>query len=178
MLHEVSGDLLLSKAALLAHGVAPGDDFKHGLALAIRERFPALYKDFRHYCKTYHPKPGEVWSWAGVGPDGKPVRIVTLFTQEPSDREGGLPGVAHPEYVNRALHALAKIVTEEAIASVAIPRLATGVGRLDWDAVKPMIATTLGPLRTDVFVYSSYVKGQQANEVAKVSKGYAGTSHK
>ena len=52
MIHEIAGDILLSKAALIAHGIAPMDDFHSGLALALRERWPALYKDFRHYCHT------------------------------------------------------------------------------------------------------------------------------
>ena len=51
MIHEVSGDILLSKAHWIAHGVGVDDDFKSGLALSLRERFPSLYKDFRHYCR-------------------------------------------------------------------------------------------------------------------------------
>lgn len=56
MIHEVEGDILLTRAQVIAHGVATNDDFKNGLALALRERWPALYKDFRHYCQTFHPK--------------------------------------------------------------------------------------------------------------------------
>ena len=66
MLKEVEGDLLLSKAAAIAHGVAPNDPFSQGLALSLREQWPALYKDFRHYCQTYHPKPGDLWTWMGA----------------------------------------------------------------------------------------------------------------
>jgi O-acetyl-ADP-ribose deacetylase (regulator of RNase III) len=58
MIRYVSGDLRQSKAALLAHGVAPNDNFAQGLALSLRENWPALYKDFRHYCQTRHPKAG------------------------------------------------------------------------------------------------------------------------
>ena len=78
---EVSGDLLLSQSQAIAHGVAPNDPFHSGLALALREKWPAMYKDFRHYCQTSHPKPGTIWEWAGVSDHG-PVRIVALFTQE------------------------------------------------------------------------------------------------
>lgn len=62
MLKEVTGDILLSTAAAIAHGVAPNDNFKQGLALALREQWPGMYKDFRHYCQTYNPKPGSAWS--------------------------------------------------------------------------------------------------------------------
>ena len=33
MISEVSGDILLSKAQVIAHGIAPNDPFKQGLAL-------------------------------------------------------------------------------------------------------------------------------------------------
>lgn len=52
MIYEVSGDILLSDAA-------PNDNFATGLALSLREHWPALYKDFRNYCHIYHPKAGE-----------------------------------------------------------------------------------------------------------------------
>ena len=56
MIQYVSGDILLTEAEGIAHGVAPNDDFKQGLALSLRERWPAMYKDFRHFCHTQHPK--------------------------------------------------------------------------------------------------------------------------
>ena len=36
MIHEVEGDILLSSAHAIAHGVAPNDDFRSGLAHALR----------------------------------------------------------------------------------------------------------------------------------------------
>ena len=52
MIYELSGDILLSHAKVIVQGVAPNDDFHHGLALQLRERMPAMYKDFRHHCQT------------------------------------------------------------------------------------------------------------------------------
>ncbi|MEM7168043.1 MAG: hypothetical protein AAF581_21500 [Planctomycetota bacterium] len=37
MIHKVAGDVLLTKAQVIAHGVAPNDNFGQGLALALRE---------------------------------------------------------------------------------------------------------------------------------------------
>jgi O-acetyl-ADP-ribose deacetylase (regulator of RNase III) len=42
MIKEVSGDILLSKAQVIAHGVAPNDPFHNGLALQLREQWPAM----------------------------------------------------------------------------------------------------------------------------------------
>ncbi len=161
MLHEVEGDLLLSGAQAIAHGVAPNDDFHVGLALSLRERWPAMYKDFRHYCQTAHPKPGDAWTWAGADAP----RIVNLFTQEGvQGHHGGKPGRAHLNYVNKSLRELRHIAEKEKLQSIALPRLATGVGGLDWVEVKPLIAHHLGDLTIPVIVYSVYHKDVRAAE--------------
>lgn len=165
MIHEVSGDILLSKAHWMAHGVGVDDDFKSGLALSLRERFPALYKDFRHYCKTFSPKPGTMWAWSGVaGADQPTMHIVSLFTQDPPKHKGGHPGRATTTHVNHALHALRKHADREKIRSLALPRLATGVGGLDWAEVQPLIQGTLGDAGIPVFVYTTFKAGAPAHE--------------
>ena len=160
MIHELSGDILLSQAKAVAHGVAPNDHFGSGLALALRERWPAMVKDFRHYCRESHPKEGELWAWAGA--DGK--RIVSLFTQSAAPHEGARPGKASTEHVNHALRALRHTVIEEGFSSLALPRLATGVGGLDWEDVKPLIQHHLGDLAIPVYVHSHYHPGMAATE--------------
>jgi O-acetyl-ADP-ribose deacetylase (regulator of RNase III) len=164
MIKHVSGDILLTGARAIAHGVAPNDHFDSGLALALRERFPALARDFRHFCQAQHPKPGGAWGW--ITPDG--VRIYSLLTQEPAGGGGnhaqGHPGKAALSHVNHALRALKAELLREKVASVALPRLATGVGGLDWAAVSALIGEQLGNAGPDVLVYDLYVKGQKAAE--------------
>lgn len=162
MIHEVSGDILLSRAAAIAHGVSPNDNFSSGLALSLRENWPSLYRDFRHYCQSRHPKPGELWTWAGAeGP-----RIVNLLTQEAAYDHGARPGKASLENVNRVLRELRKLVESEGLASLALPRLATGVGGLDWADVSPLVQRHLGDLPIPVWVYTLYRKGEQAAEAS------------
>ncbi len=164
MIHNVSGDILLSKAQLIGHGIAPNDDFKSGLAFALRERYPALMKDFRHYCHTNHPKAGTTWVWSGVAEGGRSARVINLLTQEAAANKGDHPGGAHTEFVNKALHDLKKLVEKDKITSVALPRLATGVGGLNWKDVEPLIKKVLGDLKIPVFVYTEYKKGVAATE--------------
>ncbi|MFY4729865.1 hypothetical protein [Nitrospira sp. BLG_2] len=56
MLKEVAGDILRTTAEMVAHGVAPNDNYATGLALNLRQERPAMYKDFRHYCQTGYSK--------------------------------------------------------------------------------------------------------------------------
>lgn len=162
MIKEVSGDILLSDAHVIALGAAPGDHLDAGLALALREEWPALAKDFRHYCHTTHPKVGEAWLWTAA--NGK--RIATLLTQDAAagERGAGRPGRAHVESVNHALRALRALAEEEDFTSIALPRLSTGVGGLSWEQVRPLVVRHLGDLPIPVYVYSEYRKGQRATE--------------
>jgi O-acetyl-ADP-ribose deacetylase (regulator of RNase III) len=160
MIHEVTGDILLTKAQAIAHGVAPNDHFDSGLALHLRERWPSMAKDFRHYAHNTHPKPGEIWGWGGVGG----VRIYCLMTQEGEHGHGAKPGRASLPSVNHALKRLRHELEKETVRSVALPKLATGVGGLDWKDVLPLIRQHLGDLSIPVFVYTTYHKDQAATE--------------
>ena len=159
MIFKVRGDILLSGAQAIAHGVAPHDHFNQGLALALRERFPAMAKDFRHYCHQQNPKAGGVWLWAG------PERvIINLMTQEPAPSKNAHPGKATSHNINHALRELRSLLEKEEISSIALPRLATGVGGLEWGDVEPLIEKSLGDLTIPVIVYETYEKGKKAAE--------------
>ncbi|MDF1865380.1 MAG: macro domain-containing protein [Saprospiraceae bacterium] len=160
MIKEVSGDILLSKAQAIAHGLAPNDHFDQGLALSLRKNYPSMYKDFRHYYRIAHPAPGKAWIWSGVGG----VRIINLLTQEPAKGNNSHPGKASLPNVNHALKELVKIIKKEKITSLALPKLATGVGGLPWEEVKPIIYDRLSKLNIPVYFYSTYRKGIKAQE--------------
>jgi O-acetyl-ADP-ribose deacetylase (regulator of RNase III) len=162
MIKNVEGDILLSQAEAIAHGVAPNDNYHQGLALALREKWPQMYKDFRHYCHDSHPKAGDIWAWQI---DGR--YVISLFTQEAAYGHGSKPGKAHMEYVNHALRALHKYAEKNKLSSIALPRLATGVGGLDWEDIEPLIERHLKSLKIPIYVYTVYHKDQRAEEAAK-----------
>ena len=66
MIHEVEGDILLTGAEAIAHGVAANDPMSQGLAQSLHERYPAMHKDFHHWCRQQHPKLGSAWIWSGA----------------------------------------------------------------------------------------------------------------
>jgi len=160
MIKEVNGDILLTGAQAIAHGVAPSDHFDTGLALSLRKDYPAMVKDFRHFCKLKHPKPGEAWMWGTTG--GK--RIINLLTQQPAKSQSGHPGDATLSNVNHAVKELVKIIKKENIQSLALPRLATGYGNLDWEDVKPILYNRLKELDIPVYVYTLYKSGVKGKE--------------
>jgi O-acetyl-ADP-ribose deacetylase (regulator of RNase III) len=162
MIYETSGDILLSRAQAIAHGIAPNDHFDSGLALALREKWPAMAKDFRHFAHQSHPKPGELWLWGGVGG----VRIFNLMTQEGEHTHGAKPGRASLANVNHTLRRLRHALEKEEIKSLALPALATGVGGLAWQDVKPLIEQNLSDLSLPIYLYTTYHKGMEGKEPA------------
>jgi O-acetyl-ADP-ribose deacetylase (regulator of RNase III) len=161
MIKEVSGDILLSDSKTIVQSVAPMDHCDQGLALALRERYPSMVKDFRHFCKLHNPKPGEIWAWGGVGG----VQIVNLLCQESAENsKGGRPGKASLSNVDHALKELTKWIKKENIDRLSIPKIATGVGGLEWNDVRNSIHKQLNDLPAQIFVYSTYQKGVKAKE--------------
>lgn len=159
MLSKVKGDILLSDAQAIAHGIAPHDHFNQGLALALRERHPAMAKDFRHYCHQQNPKPGHAWLWAG------PERvIINLMTQDPAPDNKTHPGKASEHNIIHALKELRKLIEKQNIKSIALPKIATGVGGLDWSDVEPLIEKHLSDVEIPIIIYEGYVKDKKADE--------------
>jgi len=162
MIYEVEGDILLTDAQAIAHGIAAMDPMSQGLALSLHERYPVMHKDFHHWCHQKHPQPGDAWMWSGV--DG--ARIINMITQEGGYGHGARPGKAKNKHVNHALRSLKKIIQKEKLSSVALPQVATGVGGLIWKDVKPLIHNQLDDLGVPVIVYINYVPDQKADEPA------------
>jgi O-acetyl-ADP-ribose deacetylase (regulator of RNase III) len=124
-----------------------------------------MYKDFRHYCQTARPQAGDLWAWMGA--DGR--RVIALFTQDGGYQHGDRPGPASTTHVAHALKALRKLVLAEGFTSLALPRLATGVGALPWAEVEPIVRQQLGDLDLPVYVYSTFRRGVRGAESAQAA---------
>ncbi len=156
MIHEVSGDILLTRAGAIAHSVWPNDEFQEGLRASLRGKWPMLLKEFRNYVKQCRPKPGEIWTWNGPG-----IRIFNLFTLE-GDRYQDVKATLGN--VDCSLKQLRHEMENGDIKSIALPRLATGQGHLEWSDVLSLIHCHLGDLKIPVFVYTHYQQDVQASE--------------
>lgn len=159
MIKKVNGDILMSEAQAIAHVIAPHDHFNQGLALSLRDSFPAMAKDFRHYCHQQNPKEGGAWLWAGAE-----KVVINLMAQETPENSNAHPGKATTKYLADSLKEMHKIIEKENLQSVAMPKLATGVGGLDWEEVEPLINEYLGDLDIPVIIYDTYIKGEKAAE--------------
>ena len=161
MIYKVEGDILLSNACAIVQGVGINDPMDKGLALALHNQYPDMCKDFNRWCHQHNTKPGEVWLWIGTNN----IRIINLITQDVIDSHDYRLGKATLNNIKHALDALVKIILKEKITSIALPKLATGSGDLDWDDVWPLIENSLGDIDIPVYVYTRHHSGQKGKEL-------------
>ena len=160
MIYKVAGDILLSKAHAIVHGVGINDPMDQGLALQLSRKYPGLQKDFDCWCYQHATKPGEVWLWNAESSGC----VVNLITHENL--------VVHEHYytkatcinIKHALDALVKLIATKKLSSIAIPKLGTGLGDLEWEDVWLVMEKQLAVVKIPVYVYVDYIPGQMAEE--------------
>jgi len=86
------------------------------------------------------------------------------LTQEEAVVNAAHSGKAHPAHVYHALKSFRHMVRKDAITSLALPRLETGVGGLAWSEVKPLVEHHLGDLDIPIFLYVEYRHEHAAKE--------------
>ena len=124
-----------------------------------------MVRDYRHFAHQSRPKAGEIWAWAGVDEQGATRKIINLITQDMLDQgKASRPDKATLMHVEHTLKALAKYCHAEDIKSLALPRLATGVGGLHWADVKPLIQMHLSEMGIPVVIYETYRQAIKADE--------------
>ena len=161
MIYEVEGDIMLTRAAVIAQGVAVHDPMQSGLARKLQERYPMMREQFHAWCDANNPQPGAIWLWDG-GADK--VRILNLITQEGADRALRRSGRPTKIAIHRTLRALNKLVLDERLTSIALPKLGGGFGGVDWLEVRGMMHSQLGNLLIPLFVYVTELDGMLASE--------------
>jgi len=160
MIYEIQGDILKSSAAAIVHGVASNDPMSQGLSLELHQMFPQMHKDFHKWCHQTNPKVGTVWKWDRV----KDLIIINMLTQDGHTHHGTHPQKANLTDVNHCLRALKKLIKKEKLKSIAIPRLATGVGGLMWEEVHPLIINQLDDVNIPIYIYSTFIPDIKAEE--------------
>jgi O-acetyl-ADP-ribose deacetylase (regulator of RNase III) len=150
----VSGDVFVNRvnAQALGHGCNCAGSMGAGVAVGFRERYPAMFEEFRRRCRAKPPEfaLGDVFLWQE---DGKPA-VFNLGTQSRPGRGSTYPVVA------AALHAMRKAADAAGIRSIAVPRIAAGYGGLSWPKVKGLIEAEFADWDGTLFVYEEYEEGK------------------
>lgn len=148
----VSGDLFANRfrAEALAHGCNCEGSMGAGIAVGFRERYPAMYEEYRRRCKAV-PRQfnlGDCWLWR----DRRRPDVFNLGTQERYWR-----GRASYEAIEQALTAMRRQADGAGITSVAVPKIGVGYGGLSWRKVKEVVERVFAGWAGTLAVYEEFV---------------------
>jgi len=140
------GDIFQSGAFGLANPVNCVGVMGAGLALEFKRRFPANFVAYKRRCNRHAMCMGVVFP-ALTGLVGMPRWIFNVPTKHHWKDASSLVGV------ESGIVALARLVSDMSIPSVAIPALGCGLGGLVWSDVRPLIDREFAASEARVIVY-------------------------
>jgi len=139
MIEYQHGDLLTSDAEAVVNTVNCVGVMGKGLALQVKQTYPAVFRSYAAACRRGAVQPGRVLT-VPTGSDGNPRYIINFPTKrhwrdhsELADIESGLV-------------ALVAEVERFGLRSVAVPALGCGSGGLEWVVVRPLVEAAFAAL--------------------------------
>ncbi|MEO7967088.1 MAG: macro domain-containing protein [Gemmatimonadaceae bacterium] len=147
MIRYTSGDILEAGTEALVNTVNTVGVMGRGIALQFKEAFPANYKAYAAACKRGEVEPGRMFVF-DLGELTLPRYIINFPTKR------HWRGKSRIEDIRSGLVALVNEIRDRGIHSVAIPPLGSGLGGLDWNDVRPLIADAFsGIADVDVLIF-------------------------
>lgn len=151
----VDGDLFANAHQVQAfgHGCNCQGSMGAGIAIGFRERYPAMFEEYRAKCKA-EPRQfnlGDAWLWK----DADNPWVFNLATQEKTWRAR-----ASYEAIEQALTRMRQLADENNISSIAIPRIGVGYGGLSWKKVKAIVETIFADWPGRLVVYEQFVPAE------------------
>ena len=147
MISYTSGDILNADVEALVNTVNCVGVMGRGIALQFKNMFPENFKAYAAACSRDAVKPGSMFVFE-TGELTNPRYIINFPTKR------HWRGKSRMEDIEAGLIALREEISQRGIRSIAIPPLGSGLGGLDWSAVKPRIVAALSSLQNvDIRVY-------------------------
>lgn len=115
-----------------------------GLALQVKMAYPNNFRAYASTCARGELRPGRLFTYIRTAPDGYVLDNPTFIVNFPTKRHWRDP--SRLADIKLGLAALADVIAQCRIRSIAIPQLGCGLGGLNWAEVRPLILTALGPI--------------------------------
>lgn len=125
----VKGDLFLSGAPAIGHGVNCRGVMGAGIAKVFRAEYPEMYQKYKSLCERGLLTPGNTWPWQ----DASGLVIYNMASQDE-------PGAnARLEWLARTASRVLVNADARKFDRVAIPQIGCGIGGLEWDDVEEVL---------------------------------------
>jgi O-acetyl-ADP-ribose deacetylase (regulator of RNase III) len=143
MLEFTQGDMFEAKADIRVNTVNCVGVMGAGVALAFKQRYPEMFKEYQHACKSGQVRPGHMHVWKSLSGDW----IVNF----PTKRDWREP--SRYEDIDAGLDDLRRYLSTVGGVTVALPALGCGHGGLDWARVSGMIRDKLDGVDAHVLIF-------------------------
>ena len=129
-----------------AHGCNCAGAMGKGIALQFRERYPAMYLEYKQLCKEHKFCPGDVFDY-----DYGHGHIYNLGTQATGRTRAKI------EYIEKALKQMLELADHDNVTAIALPAIGAGLGGLRWDDVKAILDKVSNDYpKIDLYVVETY----------------------
>lgn len=167
MLEFVKGDFFEFDADIRINTVNCVGVMGAGVALAFKNKYPEMFKEYAKDCKLGLIEPGVPSVWKNDDMFTKGVEIINFPTKnhwrKPSEYE----------YVENGLKWLSEYLNKKSYSTITLPALGCGHGGLDWVRVKGLIENYLTDSQHKILVFepnSSKKAGKvEANAIENIS---------
>lgn len=140
------GDIHSEPAEALVNTVNCVGVMGRGVALQFKKTYPDNFRAYQSFCKQGKMRPGQVFVFSTNG--WSPKYIINFPTKR------HWRGKSRMEDIEAGLVSLVKEIRARRISSIAIPPLGSGLGGLEWSAVRRRILDSLSGLEgVDVVVF-------------------------
>jgi O-acetyl-ADP-ribose deacetylase (regulator of RNase III) len=144
MIEYTTGNILHEDAEALVNTVNCVGVMGRGIALQFKNAYPENFKAYAAACKKDEVRPGRMFVYE-TGNLANPRYIINFPTKR------HWRGKSRIDDIESGLNALAEVIRNKKIRSIAIPPLGSGLGGLEWAEVKRRVEAALDNL-TDVRV--------------------------
>ena len=164
MIRFKTGDMLAEDAEALVNTVNCVGVMGRGIALQFKKAFPENFRAYSEACKRNEVRPGRMFVYE-TGRLTNPRYIINFPTKR------HWRGNSRMEDVEAGLRDLVDVIRKRNIRSIAIPPLASGLGGLVWDEVRPRIEESLRSLDDlgdrHIVIFEPYGAPEAAHMVRK-----------
>ena len=145
MIEYTEGDVLSSKVEALVNTVNCVGIMGRGVALQFKKAFPDNFKAYAKACKIGEVQPGRMFVFETERLD-YPKYLINFPTKRHWRSQSRIADI------EMGLEALADVVVERGIRSIALPPLGSGLGGLDWSEVRNRIESAMARIADNIQV--------------------------
>lgn len=145
---EVQGNLFDADVDAIGHGCNVCATMGGGIARLFSNRFPTMYEHYKRLCKEGLFTPGEVYIYPLMGEEQAIYKfryVLNMATQQNPGPDAKL------EHITACFDTLKR--RGETSFRLGLPKIAAGIGGLEWDDVRSCIEASIEDTNIDVTVY-------------------------